>query len=114
VPGNAGKRLASRDEMRRMFQATRTLYVDESVLVGSGPADVDWAVFQGFLQQGYGLDLPAEDRPEQMRLLRNLKGMVGDELTVAGALFFLAGNRNAWRPRHALISPTLPAGSWVR
>ncbi len=89
VRQNSGKRLASREEIRRMYMAVRSFYFDESALTGTGLADVDLPVFDTFLAAAYGV---TEDthRPEDelARLLRNLKCMAGDELTVAGVLLF--------------------------
>ena len=89
VRQNSGKRLASREEIRRMYMAVRSFYFDESVLTGTGLADVELPVFDAFLAAAYGLTEVTE-RPEEelARLLRNLKCMAGDELTVAGALLF--------------------------
>ena len=89
VRQNSGKRLASREEIRRMYMAVRSFYFDESVLTGTGLADVELPVFDAFLAAAYGLTEDTE-RPEEelARLLRNLKCMAGDELTVAGALLF--------------------------
>ena len=89
VRQNAGKRLASREEIRRMYMAVRAFYYDESALTGTGLEDVDLPVFGAFLTAAYGLTEDT-DRPDEelARLLRNLKCMAGDELTVAGALFF--------------------------
>ena len=89
VRQNAGKRLASREEIRRMYMAVRAFYFDESALTGAGLADVELPVFGAFLTAAYGLP-EDRDRPdgELARLLRNLKCMAGDDLTVAGALLF--------------------------
>lgn len=89
VRQNAGKRLASREEIRRMYMAVRSFFFDESVLSGSGLSDVDLPVFDAFLAAAYGMTEDSQ-RPEDelARLLRNLKCMVGEELTVAGALLF--------------------------
>lgn len=86
---NAGKRLASREEIRRLYLAVRAFYYDESVVLGSSIRDINQSQFDEFLNMAYGY--PVEDnRPvdERSRLLRNLKAMQGDELTVAGLLFF--------------------------
>ena len=89
VRQNSGKRLASREEIRRMYMAVRSFYFDESALTGTGLADVDLPVFGAFLAAAYGVTEDT-DRPEDelCRLFRNLKCMAGDELTVAGALLF--------------------------
>jgi ATP-dependent DNA helicase RecG len=89
VRQNAGKRLASREEIRRMYMAVRAFYYDETALTGTGLTEVELPVFDAFLTAAYGLT-EETDRPEEelARLLRNLKCMAGDELTVAGALLF--------------------------
>ncbi len=86
---NAGKRLASREEMRRMFLAVRSLYYDETALVGTRIHDIDFQVVDEFLNEVYGY-AQDESRPqaEYLRLLHNLKAMQRDEVTVAGMLVF--------------------------
>jgi ATP-dependent DNA helicase RecG len=86
---NAGKRLASREEIRRMYLAVRAFYYDESTLVGTSLDYVDTNVFDDFLIYAYSYSKDeTRTRAEYTRLLRNLKAMQGDELTVAGLLFF--------------------------
>jgi len=86
---NAGKRLASREEIRRMYMAVRSFYYDESVVSGTALADVDAPAFDAFLNSAYGLSMDSDRTDgERIQLLRNLKGMAGDELTVAGSLLF--------------------------
>ena len=89
VRQNAGKRLASREEIRRMYMAVRSFFFDESVLSGTGLSDVDKPILNAFLAAAYGV-AEETDRPDEelARLLRNLKCMAGEELTVAGALLF--------------------------
>ena len=69
--------------------AVRAFYYDETALTGTGLTEVELAVFDAFLTAAYGLTEDT-DRPDEelARLLRNLKCMAGDELTVAGALLF--------------------------
>jgi ATP-dependent DNA helicase RecG len=89
VRTNAGKRLASREEMRRMYLAVRAFYYDEVAVMDTNLDDVDVQTFDDFLSLAYGY--PADEIrtvAERARLLRNLKAMRGDELTVAGLLFF--------------------------
>ena len=89
VRQNSGKRLASREEIRRMYMAVRAFYYDETTLSETGLADVDLPVLNAFLRAAYGLAEESERPDEELaRLLRNLKCMAGDELTVAGALLF--------------------------
>jgi len=86
---NAGKRLASRDEMRRLYLAVRAFYYDEVALLKSSLADVNLRAFDEFLNLVYGYPLDdTRTAAERTRLLRNLKAMEGNELTVAGVLCF--------------------------
>lgn len=86
---NAGKRLASREEIRRMYLSVRAFYYDETVVLNSGIDAVDTSVFDEFLNLVYGYSVDeARTGAERTRLLRNLKAMQGDELTVAGVLCF--------------------------
>jgi ATP-dependent DNA helicase RecG len=86
---NAGKRLASREEIRRMYLAIRAFYYDESTLLDTGLSDIDIQAFDDFLNLAYGY--PKDETrtaAERSRLLNNLKAMHGEALTVAGLLFF--------------------------
>lgn len=86
---NAGKRLASREEIRRMYLAVRAFYYDESAVSGTGLADVENSVFDSFLHTVYGMSVdPPPYSEERRRLLHNLKAMAENELTVAGLLLF--------------------------
>lgn len=86
---NAGKRFASREEMRRMYLAVRSLYYDETALIQTGIDDLDLRIVDEFLNVvfGYARD-ESRTQAEYRRLLRNLKAMHGDEVTVAGMLLF--------------------------
>ncbi len=86
---NAGKRLASREEIRRLYMAVRAFYYDESTLLNTGLAHINIQAFDDFLNLAYGY--PKDETrtlAERSRLLNNLKAMQGENLTVAGILFF--------------------------
>lgn len=86
---NAGKRLASREEIRRMYMAARAFYYDETTLLDTRLVHLDLPAFDDFLNFAYGY--PKDESrtgPERKRLLNNLKAMHGEALTVAGILFF--------------------------
>jgi len=86
---NAGKRLASREEIRRMYMAVRAFYYDESTLLDTKLALVDLPAFDDFLNLAYGYPKDqSRTVPERKSLLNNLKAMQGEALTVAGLLFF--------------------------
>ncbi|MEM7537526.1 MAG: RNA-binding domain-containing protein [Chloroflexota bacterium] len=86
---NAGKRLASRLEIQRMFINSGALHYDELSITASSLKDVDSFSLDKFLRAGYRIEVDSLRRNEEYRLyLNNLKAMAEDELTVAGALFF--------------------------
>lgn len=67
----SGRRRASRQELLRLFQATESLYYDETLVLRSSIADIDASAVEHFIQQTYQKTL------EQMGikyedLLRNL------------------------------------------
>ena len=86
---NAGKRLASRDEIRRMYLTVRSLYYDETVLVGTVFDTINLQTFDEFLNVVYGYPHDeSRTKFEYLRLLRNLKVMQDTAVTVAGLLIF--------------------------
>jgi ATP-dependent DNA helicase RecG len=86
---NAGKRFASREEIRRMYLTVRAFYYDESSVLNTGLSDIELQAFDDFLNLAYGY--PKDDTrtaAERSRLLNNLKAMQDEQLTIAGLLFF--------------------------
>jgi len=83
----SGRRLASREELLRLFQATESLYYDETPILRARLADVDTYAFNHFLQEAYGRALDKWDIPLET-LLRNWNLMRGDHPTFACILFF--------------------------
>ncbi|MBI2773241.1 MAG: putative DNA binding domain-containing protein [Chloroflexi bacterium] len=84
VRTTSGKRDASQEELRRLFQKSRSLYFDETSMAGSSIADLDLALFGEFVAQ-LGARA-AEQEPE--RLLHNLHLMEEGEATIAGLVLF--------------------------
>lgn len=81
---SSGRRQASREELLRLFQATESLYYDETPLLRLSLNDLDLSAFQDFLEktgQGYLLD-------DQERLLENWYLMASGHPTVAGIVLF--------------------------
>ncbi len=86
---NAGKRLASREEILRMYLTVRAFYYDESSVLNTGLSDIELQAFDDFLNLAYGY--PKDETrtaAERSRLLNNLKAMQDEQLTIAGLLFF--------------------------
>lgn len=84
VRTTSGCRLASREELLRLFQATESLYYDETPLPRLGLADLDLDAFDRYLETTGQTELMF-DRP---RLLRNWRLLSGDHPTVAGIVLF--------------------------
>ncbi len=83
----SGRRQASRDELRRLYQATFALFSDELPVPGTGLADLNRPYFEATFNRLYDMSVDEADL-SLPRLLRNLKLMKGEELTVAGVLLF--------------------------
>ncbi len=80
----SGCRDASREELLRLFQATESLYYDETPLHRLAIGDLDMDAIDRFLEKTAQKDL-AGDPP---RLLRNWGILAGGHPTVAGLLLF--------------------------
>lgn len=81
---SSGRRQASREELLRLFQATESLYYDETPMRRLSLNDLDLSAFQDFLEktgQAYLLD-------DQERLLENWYLMANGHPTVAGIVLF--------------------------
>lgn len=83
----ADKRRASREELRRLMQASGALYADEMAISGTGTDDVDMYSFRRFYEEQYGMAIEEIGLPID-RIMSNLKLMEGDSLTLAGLLLF--------------------------
>ncbi len=87
----SGKRLASQQELRRLFQASETLFYDETLVLRASLLDIDTNHFNQFLKRVYQQTL-AEFPIGFEQLVRNL-GLAKEQggvlyPTVAGILFF--------------------------
>jgi len=102
---SSGKRRASRQELLRLFQATETLYYDETLLRHATLLDLDRQRFERFVQQVYQQPLQDFSLPYEV-LLQNLSlvRMVDGELhpTLACILFF--GIQPQQFLRHAYVT----------
>ena len=87
----SGKRLASRQELLRLFQASETLFYDETILTNAALSNVDSGLVQEFVKRVYGSELE-EIVLSYENLLKNLnlyRGMNGSYYpTVACLLVF--------------------------
>jgi ATP-dependent DNA helicase RecG len=80
----SGRRQASREELLRLFQATESLYYDETPLIRLTLRDLDLEAFRSYLEEtGQG-----RLTPEARRILRSWRLLSGEHPTVAGLLLF--------------------------
>lgn len=84
VRTTSGCRQASREELLRLFQATESLYYDETPLPRLTLSDLDLSAFESFLEETGQSDLAVD--PE--RLLRNWRLLSGEHPTIAGIILF--------------------------
>ena len=82
----SGRRQASREELLRLFQATESLYYDESPLVRLGLEELDLDAVRRFVDQTAQAQNLLEIAPA--RLLRGWRLTAGDHPTVAGLVLF--------------------------
>jgi ATP-dependent DNA helicase RecG len=83
---SSGRRQASREELLRLFQATESLYYDESPLVRLGLEELDLDAVRRFVDQTAQSQNLLEIAPA--RLLRSWRLTAGDHPTVAGLVLF--------------------------
>jgi ATP-dependent DNA helicase RecG len=88
VKSGADKRkVTSREEMQRIFQASGLIHADEVPAKNMTIADLDRDYFKKFFQEQYGE--PLDDNPVPLpQLLENMGIMKDGIFNIAGALFF--------------------------
>lgn len=87
VKVGADKRRATREELRRLMQASGTFYADEMPLTHTKLDDFDLFRFRYFYKQQYGQEIELLDASTE-RILSNLKLLKLPHLTLAGLLLF--------------------------
>lgn len=85
--GSDKRKVTSREEMQRMFQAAGLLHGDEVPANGLTIADIDQPFFKAFFQKEYGESLDEQDNPLQV-ILENMNLLQESNLNIAGALLF--------------------------
>ena len=83
----ADKRRATREELRRLMQASGSFYADEIPLAHTSLDDLDMFRFRYFYKQQYGQEIEHLDAATE-RTLSNLKLLKSPHLTLAGFLLF--------------------------
>jgi len=83
----ADKRRATREELRRLMQASGNIYTDEMVLPATSINDIDMFVFKEFYEREYGFSIDESGLPLKT-ILTNLKLIKGENLTLAGLMLF--------------------------
>lgn len=87
VKVGADKRRATREELRRLMQASGAIYADEMMIPSTTLNDIDMFVFRDFYEREYGMTMEQSGLSPQ-KLLTNLKLLKEDKLTLAGLLIF--------------------------
>ena len=86
--GSDKRRITSKEELRRLFQASDLLQSDEIPVRGCGVEQVDFEFFRSYYARRYGEELPAMEPTSLLRLLENLNLSQRNELNLAGLLLF--------------------------
>lgn len=87
VKVGADKRRATREELRRLMQASGSVYADEMPIPATSINDIDMFLFKEFYAKEYGVTLE-ESHLSIETLLTNLKLIKDDNLTLSGLLLF--------------------------
>ena len=87
VKVGADKRRATREELRRLMQASGTLYADEMPLAHTSLDELDLLRFRDFYRQQYDQEIDQLNTSTE-RILSNLKLLKPQHLTLAGLLLF--------------------------
>lgn len=87
VKVGADKRRATREELRRLMQASGTLYSDEMPLAHTSVDGFDLLRFRDFYKQQYDQEIDQLNTSTE-RILSNLKLLKSPHLTLAGLLLF--------------------------
>ena len=87
VKVDADKRRATREELRRLMQASGTLYSDEMLLPHTSVDEFDLLRFRDFYKQQYDQEIDQLNTSTE-RILSNLKLLKSPHLTLAGLLLF--------------------------
>jgi predicted HTH transcriptional regulator len=102
----ADKRRASREELRRLMQASGGIYADELIVPGTSIEDLDMFIFRDFYEREYGVSIESSYISIE-KLLNNLKLMKDGMLTLAGLMLF--GRRPALiRPQFIIKAVAFP------
>lgn len=81
------RRVTSREEIQRMFQASGIIHADETPANGMTISDIDLEYFSDFLERVFGEKLDEQKKPLSV-LLENMNLAKGGILNIAGALLF--------------------------
>lgn len=85
--GSDKRRVTSREEVQRMFQAAGLVHGDEIPANGLTIADIDLPYFEAFFQKEYGETLDKQENSLQI-ILENMNIAKSSNLNIAGALLF--------------------------
>ena len=97
-------RQASRDELLRLFQATESLYFDESAIFRASLKDLNLDYFDEFLKMHVGIAAAAD---ELKSYLENLRLVVNGNPTLTGLLFF-GKKPQSFLPAAKIIAAYIP------
>jgi len=98
--GSDKRRVTSNDEISRLLQSSKAMFVDEIPIQGTSAADINMEYYKGFIQKKYNKTF--EDLGIELRqTLENLNLMKENNLTLAGLLFF-GNNREKYRPQFSI------------
>ena len=110
IRATSGRRQASRQELLRLFQASESLFYEETLVLRAGLEDLDASAFEHFIQHAYGRSL--EQFPlDYEGLLRNLslvKEHQGNIYPTVACLLFFGRDPQRFFPQAHIVAARIP------
>jgi predicted HTH transcriptional regulator len=98
------RRVTSREEIQRMFQAAGLVYADEVPVLNTSKEDLDQSLFKAYYNKRYNQEL----NEISSRLLENLGLLKSEQLTLTGLLLF-GINPQRFKPAFVVKAMMFPA-----
>ena len=106
----SGRRRASRQELLRLFQATESLYYDETMVLRSSVADIDAVAFENYVQQAYQrpLEQVGINYEDLLRNLGYIREQDGNLYPTMACMLFFGREPQRFFPHAHVIAARIP------
>jgi len=98
-------RHASREELLRLFQASESLYYDETPVPQAGLSDLDIEYFKDFIYKFLQIKIKTD---EVRNILKNLHLLSNNDIPTISGLLFFGNNPQRFFPNYKIICANIP------